>query len=148
MKAVAITGHRILKEDFDYTLLEERLENLIERGYIKFYCGMALGFDLTCAGLLLRLRNRHNIELIACLPCRNQEERYSYYYKKLYHEYLKKFDRVECLEESFTKSCMFVRNRFMVDHCDIVFAYLYKKRGGTVYTVEYAKKREKMIEYF
>ena len=89
MKAVAMTGHRILKEDFDYFLLEERLENLIERGYGKFYCGMALGFDLTCAGLLLRLKNRYKIELIACIPCRNQEEKYSYYNKLLYSDYLK-----------------------------------------------------------
>ena len=148
MKAVALTGHRILKKNFDYFLLENKLKRLIDEGFSKFYCGMAMGFDLTCAGLLLRLKQRYNIEIIACIPYKNQEEKYSYYDKLLYHDYLKKCDKVECFEEHFTKSCMFIRNRFMVDHCDLLFAYLYKQRGGTYYTVEYAKKREKKIEYF
>lgn len=148
MKSIALTGHRILKGNFDYFLLEKQLTEYIQRGYTKFYCGMALGFDLTCAGLLLRLKKQFEIELVACLPCKNQEERYNFYDKLLYNEYLQRVDTVVCLEEHFTKSCMFVRNRYMVDNCDLLFAYLYKKMGGTYYTVEYAKKREKRIEYF
>ncbi len=148
MKAIALTGHRILKKNFDYFLLEEKLKNLIDIGYTKFYCGMAIGFDMTCAGLLLRLKKRNTIELIACIPCKKQEEKYTYYDKVLYYNYLKKFDKVIYIEENFTKSCMFKRNRFLVDNSDLVFAYLYKERGGTYYTVEYAKKREKKIEYF
>ena len=148
MKSIALTGHRILKRDFDFIQLEQRLIAFIEEGYTKFFCGMALGFDMTCAGLLLRLKRRYALQLVACLPCKNQEEKYGEYDKLLYHEYLQRFDRVECLEENFKKGCMFVRNRYMVDNCDLLFAYLYKKMGGTHYTVEYAKKREKTIEYF
>ena len=148
MKAVALTGHRKLKENFDYFLLEDKLKSLIDAGYTKFYCGMAMGFDLTCAGLLLRLKKFYKIELIACVPCENQEEKYSYYDKLLYYDYLQKFDEVKYIEKNFTKSCMFKRNRYLVDNSDLVFAYLYKQKGGTYYTVEYAKKREKKIEYF
>lgn len=148
MKAVALTGHRILKNDFNFLLLEEKLEKLIERGYTQFYCGMAIGFDMTCAGILIKLKAKYkNLLLMASIPCKNQEERYPYYDKILYHNYLQKFNEVRYIEKEYTKSCMFIRNRYLVDHCDLLFAYLYKHTGGTHYTVEYAKKREKKIEF-
>ena len=43
---------------------------------------------------------------------------------------------------------MFERNRYMVDRCDVLFAYMYAKRGGTYYTVSYAEKKRKEIVYF
>lgn len=35
---------------------------------------------------------------------------------------------------------MFRRNRYLVDNSSICIAYLTKNKGGTAYTVDYAKK--------
>ena len=42
---------------------------------------------------------------------------------------------------------MFERNRRMVDNCDVLLAYLENERGGTFYTVNYAKKKGKRIVF-
>ena len=52
------------------------------------------------------------------------------------------------LHEHYEEGCMFERNRRMVDECDLVFAYLYAKRGGTYYTVRYAEKKGKKIIFY
>lgn len=36
---------------------------------------------------------------------------------------------------------MFVRDRFMVDNCDVLVTYQRRKSGGTSYTVNYAKSK-------
>ena len=40
---------------------------------------------------------------------------------------------------------MFERNRLLVDKCDVLLAYLRTQRGGTFYTVNYAKKAGKPV---
>ena len=54
MSTCAFTGHRLLPEDFDKNLLEEKIEGLIQGGANEFLCGMAVGFDLLCAEIVLK----------------------------------------------------------------------------------------------
>ena len=56
MSACALTGHRVLGGSFSRKKAEDALRALIAEGADTFYCGMALGFDLYCCELLLRLR--------------------------------------------------------------------------------------------
>ena len=44
------------------------------------------------------------------------------------------------LQEKYDKYCMINRNKFMVDNCSALVAYLRKNTGGTAYTVNYAHK--------
>lgn len=140
----AVTGHRVLKNDFDDYKLVETFQNLIERGYTTFLIGMAKGFDMKCFETLLSLENK-NVEIIACVPCKNQAEGYSKKDKERYVYLIQQATKVIKLNDEYFNGCMQIRNRFMVDNASVLLAYMYAERGGTLYTVNYAKKKEKEI---
>lgn len=141
----AITGHRILKKDFNENLLKLKLKEIISYGYDTFLIGMAKGFDMKCFEILLSLNSE--IKIIACIPCKNQSQTYKENEKNKYNELLNKASEIIYLSEEYTNGCMQIRNRFMVDNSSLLFAYLYSNIGGTFYTVNYAKKKNKKIIY-
>lgn len=137
----AFTGHRILEKDFDYNLLDRVILNLIKGGTKNFYCGMAMGFDLAAAESVLQYKNAYDINLIACIPCLGQENGYSKKNRERYQRILENCSQKIVLTEEYYDGCMFVRDRFMVDNCDVLVSYLRHKRGGTSYTVKYAQSK-------
>ena len=146
MKVCAFTGHRNLFEyDFDELLLERVILNLVKNGVTKFLCGMAVGFDLKAAQAVLSLKEKYNLQLVACLPCGNQSEKFSEKNKILYNGIIEKCDEVIVMEREYTKGCMFARDRYLVDNSDLLVCFLRKRSGGTYYTVNYAKKTGKKI---
>lgn len=146
MKVCAFTGHRnIYAYDFDEHLLERVVLNLVKNGVRKFLCGMAIGFDMKAAQAVLSLKESYNLQLVACLPCANQSERFSAKNRNLYNEILSKCDEVLVFESSYTRGCMFTRNRYLVDNSDVLVCFLRKTSGGTYYTVNYARKTNKKI---
>jgi uncharacterized phage-like protein YoqJ len=147
-KAVALSGHRILKKDFDYNHFKKIIENLIESGYNIFYVGMARGFDIAGCKILKNLKeNNANIKIVACIPCREQDKYFNDKEKKEYNNCLKFCDEIIYITDNYVSGCMQMRNRFMIDNCNLLLAYLYKEIGGTFYTVNYAKRKDKEILY-
>ena len=146
MKVCAFTGHRNLSgTDFDEHLLERVVKNLVINGYDRFLCGMAVGFDLKAAQAVLALKGLYDVQLVACLPCANQAERFSAKNKKLYDEILSRCDDIIVMEMEYKNGCMQQRDRYLVDNCDTLVSFLRKTSGGTYYTVNYAKKTNKKI---
>ena len=146
MKVCAFTGHRNIYEyDFDEHLLERVIINLVKNGVKRFLCGMAVGFDLKAAGIVLSLKESYPVELVACLPCENQSENFSKANKTLYSDTLAKCDEVIVLEKEYTRGCMLRRDRYLVDNSDTLICFLRRRQGGTYYTVNYAKKCGKKI---
>lgn len=144
---VALTGHRVLGRNFSEAKLEGALRALVGEGADTFYCGMALGFDSLCCEILLRLREEFNVKIVACVPCADQAARYSPRAREKYDSLLAACDEKIVLHEKYENGCMFERNRRMVDNCDVLLAYLENERGGTFYTVNYAKKKGKRIVF-
>ena len=143
----AFTGHRILEKDFDYNLLDRVILNLIKGGTKNFFCGMAMGFDLAAAESVLQYKKDYNINLIACIPCLNQEANFSQKNKERYLKILENCSQKIVLSEEYYDGCMLVRDRYMVDNCNVLVTYQRRKSGGTSYTVNYAKaKGVKLIE--
>ena len=141
--ACAFTGHRNLLEDFDEKSIEKAVENCIKRGVEVFYNGVAKGFDLVSAKVVVSLKKKYpNIKLIACIPCYNQEKSYNEEEKKEYIEVLSKADeKVYVSDREYFRGCMQKRDRFLVDKADILIAYLKEDKGGTAFTVNYCKKK-------
>lgn len=137
----AFTGHRILEKNFDYNLLDKVIFNLIEGGTKKFFCGMATGFDLAAAESVLQYKKEFEIELIACIPCTGQEKAYSQKNRERYLRILKNCSQTVVLSEEYYEGCMFARDRYLVDNCDILVTYQRRKSGGTSYTVNYARSK-------
>lgn len=142
----SFTGHRILKKDFNSEKLFNVIEKIIESGYRTFLVGMAWGFDLKVFETLLNFKNK-NIDIIACVPCENQERYFKNSEKEKYLEYLKKADKVVYVSDKYFDGCMQKRNRYIVDNSSILVAYLYSNIGGTKNAVSYAQKQGKNIIY-
>lgn len=140
------TGHRVLKKDFNVDRVKEIVEKLINNGYKTFLVGMAIGFDLKVFEILQDFKNK-NIDVIACVPCKDQDKFYNKTQKEEYKEALKNADKIVYLSDEYFDGCMQQRNRYMVDNSSILIAYMYAKIGGTIYTINYAKKKEKNIIY-
>lgn len=145
MKVCALTGHRVLGKNFSSDKLERALLSLIEEGTDTFLCGMALGFDITCGEEIVHLRKEHPVRLVACIPCADQSARFTEGQRARYDSLLSACDEKVILHESYAEGCMFERNRYMVDRCDVLLAYLEGGRGGTLYTVKYAQKKGKRV---
>ncbi len=143
LHACAFTGHRELGEEFSARRLKKEIKKIIERGVTTFYNGVAMGFDLLAAELVLELKKKHKeVKLVACVPCYGQEKSYSDEDKKRYVRILKKADEVVTLSDHYYNGCMQKRNRYMVDNADALIAYCNKQTGGTAYTVNYFLKKK------
>lgn len=138
------SGHRILKKDFNVDKLTTVVDKLISNGYRTFLVGMAWGFDLKVFEVLLTKKN-YNIDIIACVPCKEQSTYFKKEEKQKYEDFLKKADKIVYVSNEYFDGCMQKRNRYMVDNSSILVAYLYSNIGGTKNTVSYAEKQGKNI---
>ncbi len=139
------TGHRQIP--FGQTiLLRRRLDKviaaLVQQGIIYYGAGGALGFDTMAAQAVLSARRNHpQVKLILVLPCPTQADRWPAQDKELYEEIKTRADKVVYVSDHYTKSCMFQRNRHLVDYSGTCIAYLTEDSGGTAYTVNYARSK-------
>ena len=140
-KNCVFTGHRDLGEDFSKSLLKKTIEGLIKEGVENFYNGMAMGFDLLAAECVLALRKKYpQVKLIACVPCYGQEKYFSDADKKRYVKILKKANETVILADHYYQGCMQNRDKYMVEHAEVMIAYCKKTTGGAAYTVKLFQK--------
>lgn len=146
-RTCAFTGHRIVANRNEISKkLKETVSNLYDKGYRFFGAGGALGFDTLAALAVLELRQKHeDMKLILVLPCINQTEKWKQSDIDLYEEIKNAADKVVYTSQNYTAGCMLKRNRHLVDNSSIIVSYLTQSRGGTYYTVNYAKKLGKQI---
>ena len=145
--ACSLTGHRILPDHFNRRLLFDELESFIKDGCTTFFCGMAEGFDLLCLQFLIELKESYPIYVEACVPFKGQEKSFSRENRLLYSDLIQKCDKVTVLFERYKNGCFLVRDRYMVDCSDFLFAYCTKNEGGSAYTVRYAISANKQVIY-
>lgn len=168
---VAFTGHRPNKlygydmDAYPYMKLEMKIEHTIEWliqmwNAKKFYTGGALGFDTIVAKSLIKFRKEKytDIEDIVCVPFKEQYKNWS---KEQANEWLyivnnsfkslavDKIDDYKCNEVPVGKYHpykMELRNRYMVDNCDILVAcWDGEEKGGTWNCIKYALDNDKRV---
>lgn len=123
------------------------IDTAIEDGYTDFYCGMARGIDTFAAEILIeKAQKNENICLHAALPCPEQSMNWSKNEKERFEKILGFSATKTIISPMYTDTCMLARNRFMVDNSQrIIAVWNGFFRGGTAYTVRYAKKEQKEI---
>ena len=138
------TGHRAISNEMKIYLharLESEIEKLINMGITRFCTGGALGFDTIAALSVIRKRMVYpHIKLILILPCKEQSRGWSNTNKEIYEDILRCADEVTYVSEDYTRYCMMLRNRALVDASSVCICYMEKQSGGTAYTVNYAEK--------
>lgn len=148
-KTCCFTGHRNIPAEQRSQIvekLEKELIRQIERGYMYFGTGGALGFDTIAAQTVLRLKTRYPfIKLILVLPCVTQSQGWGKEDQVIYELIKSHADKVVYTSKAYTNGCMFKRNRHLVDHSSLCICYMTKKTGGTAYTVAYVEKQGKAV---
>lgn len=157
--ACCFTGHRPNKLPWGYdeewpdcirlkVVLATEIKAMIDRGVTTFYTGMAHGADMWCAEIVQSFQENLpelGIKLIAVIPYEGQANRWSNDYRERYFNILEKADEGVSLQEHYSKGCMQERNRYIVDHASHVIAVYGGKSGGTQYTVEYARRKNREV---
>ncbi len=147
---VAFTGHRDFPQRRFAEQLTELLETIVSRadGSVTFWCGMAVGFDMAAAEVVLALKSRWLfVELVAVVPFPEQTQFYDLQDKLLYERILSHSDRVVLIDNEYQRDIYYRRNVFLVQSADMVVAYYDGgSSGGTAYTIRQAKKAKLPIE--
>ena len=158
MKTCAFTGHRPQNLPFGFheedercirlkQLLREQIVNLIEhKGVAHFISGMAIGVDLYAAEIVLGLKASYpGITLESAIPCKSQAEKWSEPLRDRYFDIASWCDKETLLQTRYTPDCMDKRNRYMVDHADVLLAVWDGSPSGTGKTVRYAQQQGKAV---
>lgn len=147
-KVCCFTGHRPEalfsrdSEDEVYNGIYSAVEDAVFDGYEEFICGACRGGDFIFGEAVIRLKESYpSLRLVCVLPFRNQAELWSNEDRDRYADLLDMSDEVICLNDSFKKGCMHQRNRYMVDRSSLLIAAYNGTKGGTEYTLGYAKKK-------
>ena len=146
-KSITFTGHRIIplvrQKEFRERL-EEAVALACKSDMTRFYCGMALGFDMMAAEVVLSLKDKFpDIQLIAIVPFLGQSSRWGSFEQERYCQILAGANKVVVLSENYFRGCLLRRNDYMLSHsCGVIAYYDGKLKGGTYYTVRKAGRME------
>ena len=150
----SFTGHRSISESEKATLLP-RLKStilyLISQGVKEFHCGGALGFDTLAATVVFDVARSHDdIRLVLELPYENQAEKWKDADKRIYEFLKSKADEINVhspnpKDKEQAVRYLLLRNRIMVDKSHYCVCYAKNDKGGTAYTINYAKLHDRHI---
>lgn len=145
-KTCCFTGHRHIPLQ-DQTCIALTLEKVImglyQKGFRHFEAGGALGFDTLAAKTVLNLRKRWpDMKLILILPCVTQTRGWMPEAIAEYERIKAQANRVFYTSQAYSRGCMHKRNRRLVDDSNVCVCYLTQSKGGTAYTVEYARSKK------
>lgn len=129
----------------------EEVENAVREGFTRFMAGGAQGVDMWCAEAVIEIREKYpnkGIELILAIPFL----KYAGYFSDDEKERLTRIidasdERILTSAENDKSSATakyYRRNEYMVDNSARIIAVFEDRpgvKGGTKYTVEYAKKQ-------
>ena len=139
--SVAFTGHRTYR-GAAADALRRTVGELYALGFRNFLSGMAVGFDLAAAEAVLELRERApGVRLVAAVPFRGQEMRFSPADRERFRRVLAEADSVEVLAPAYHRGCYAVRNDFLVDNARVLVAWYDGSPGGTLHTVSRARRQ-------
>ncbi len=146
MHRCCFTGHRPQKlrrsEKEIKADLESSIQQAIMDGYTTFITGMAYGVDIWAGQIIVQLRKSNpDLHLIAAVPFRGFEDRWSADWKRAYQELLEQADLVKYICPGYNAGAYQRRNEWMVDHSSRVIAVFNGEPSGTKNTIEYANRQ-------
>lgn len=134
---VTFCGHRDTQASPELRAwLTDCVEKLITEGADTFYLGGYGGFDRLAASVVWRLKERYpRIESVLVLAYLGRKADAEKYDRTMYPE----------IEDGPMRFAIVRRNRWMVDHSDVLVAYVILDTGGAAETRKYAARKKKRI---
>ena len=138
------SGHRNIPSD-EYVQIRNKLKititELIKKGVIYFGCGGARGFDMLAAETVLEAKETYpQIRLIMVFPCKDHTKFWDICDIEAINRIKAQSDKNIYIAESFDNSCMFKRNRHLINNSNYCICYFTRSNSGTGFTVDYAAK--------
>lgn len=152
INTACLTGHRPKSLPWGYNeskqtcvkfkeILKQILLSVIENGVITFLTGMAEGFDMIGAEIIIDLKKEFpNVKLVAVIPCIGQEFKWKLNQQERYKNILLHCDKKIILSKIYTPNCMNKRNLWMVQHSSVCIACWNGQPSGTANTVKFANQ--------
>ena len=152
-KSCCFTGHRPEKlpwgtdeENPQAIALKEKLFDVVEAlhqsGITHFISGMARGSDFYFCEAVLKLREEHGeVTLEAALPYEEQAVQWPEEDRDRYFRLVSQCDYETLIQTAFSPDCMKKRNHYLVDHATVLIAVYDGQVGGTMQTVNYARRK-------
>ena len=101
---------------------------------------------LYAAEIVLGLKASYpGITLESAIPCESQAAKWSEALRDRYFDIASKCDKETLIQTHYTPDCMDKRNRYMVDHADVLIAVWDGSPSGTGKTVRYAHQQGKSV---
>lgn len=125
-------------------LLLKEILSKYRSGITRFYTGMAAGVDMWCAELVLHIVKNYpetGLELIGAIPHIGQERSWTPDLRERYYNILESCSEKVVLCDRYAPGCMHNRNRYLVDNSSHLIAVISETRGGTKFTINYARKQ-------
>ena len=95
---------------------------------------------------MLRLRDRvQDITVEAAIPCLSQCDGWTAEQQERYRDLTALCNYRTVVQERYDPGCMHRRNRYMVDHSQLLIAVHDGSSGGTRYTIEYALRNRRDV---
>lgn len=151
-KRCAFTGYRPSKMPFGYDEEDRRcvafkarlyrvIEEMIGEGCAHFLSGGAMGMDMYAAEAVVSLREKYPWVLLEMVsPFDGQADRWTPELRERRERLFRVADIVTVISHPYTKTCLFRRNRYLVDNADVMLAAYDGQPGGTAMTLEYARE--------
>jgi len=124
-------------------MLQKAVHEAMDVGFKTFYSGMAIGFDIIAAEIVMQEkqgRSDDEINLIAVVPFLQQEAKWGAKWRKRHDDVLRAADKIVVLNERYIRGCYHERNRYLVDNSARLIGLFSGKTGGTSHTFAYAEK--------
>ncbi len=140
---VAFTGHRNYPEAKSEAL-RGVVERFVNEGYTTFLCGMAEGFDIAAAEVVMSLKaNYPQLRLLLVIPFEGHELTMpNAEWRERYRRVVEAADEVVTVSQSYNVNIYRQRNDYLVDNADAIICYYSGRvRSGTGYTVRRAIKK-------
>lgn len=137
---VTFCGHSdVTNSDDVRRWLEQTVDDLIQIGATTFYLGGYGGFDRLAASVLHKVSAANpSVESILVLPYLNREAEDDLYDGTIYPP----------LENIPKRLAIIKRNEWMVDHSDVIVAYVLHEWGGANAMLKYGlRKGKEVIRY-
>ena len=144
------SGHRTAFFDMDNSYLADIMREALEtaitgaiaQGFTIFYSGMAMGFDIIAAEMIIRHKQATaaEISLICVVPFSGQEIRWRKKWRTRHDDVLRAADSIRVLNDRYIRGCYHERNRYLVDNSARLICLYGDKAGGTKHTYDYAEK--------
>lgn len=140
---ISLFGHRKID---DLRLLDDKLMPLVHEliqmnPYVSFFIGRNGEFDEYAASVIKRVQKisgKENSEITLVLPYATADMKY-------YEEYYDSVIIPESLYGVHPKSAITMKNRWMIDHSDVVIVNVERNCGGAYTAMKYAEKLQKKL---